>query len=109
MGEKLVIVNSTEEFDNMLANNKLVLVDFWATWCTPCKMVAPIIDQLAEQYAGKITVAKVDVDQQQDLAVRYGIQTIPTIMLFKDGKFVAKEIGVKPIDSFKSMVDSHIA
>jgi len=109
MAEKVKYVSSTQEFDDLLAKEKYVLVDFWATWCAPCRMIAPIIEQLAEQYDGKITVAKVDVDQQQELSIRYGIQTIPTVVLFKEGKTEAKEIGVKPLKSFTTLLDSHIA
>lgn len=109
MTEKIKYVNSTKEFDDLLASEKLVLVDFWATWCAPCRMIAPVIEQLAEQYDGKIAVAKVDVDQQQELSIRYGISSIPTVILYKDGKIAAKEIGVKPLNSFTKMIDSHIA
>ncbi len=109
MAEKITYVSSTQEFDNLLAKEKLVLVDFWATWCAPCRMIAPVIEKLAGQYEGKIKVAKVDVDQQQELSIRYGIQSIPTVILFKEGKIEAKEIGVKPLNSFTKLLDSHIA
>jgi len=109
MAEKIIYVNSTKEFDDLLEKEKFVLVDFWATWCTPCRMIAPVIEKISEQYSEKITVAKVDVDQNQELSIRYGIQSIPTVILFKDGKIAAKEIGVKPLNSFTSMLDSHIA
>lgn len=109
MSEKIKYVSSTQEFDDLLAKEKFVLVDFWATWCAPCRMIAPVIEKLSEQYDGKITVAKVDVDQQQELSIRYGIQSIPTVILYKDGKIAAKEIGVKPLNSFTKMLDSHIA
>ncbi len=109
MSEKIKIINSTQEFDDMIKQNRYVLVDFWATWCAPCRMVAPVIEKIAEEYSGKIIVAKVDVDEQQELAIRYGIQTIPTVILFKEGKVVSKEIGVKPMSSFAKMIDSNIA
>lgn len=109
MSEKIKYVNSTKEFDELLAKEKYVLVDFWATWCAPCRMIAPVIEKLAEQYDSKITVAKVDVDQQQELSIRYGIQSIPTVILYKNGKIEAKEIGVKPLNSFTKMLDTHIA
>ncbi len=109
MSEKIKYVSTTKEFDDLLANEKFVLVDFWATWCAPCRMIAPVIEKLSEQYEGKITVAKVDVDQQQELSIRYGIQSIPTVILYKDGKIAAKEIGVKPLNSFTRMLDNHIA
>lgn len=109
MTEKIKVINSTQEFDDMVKQNRYVLVDFWATWCAPCRMVAPVIEKISEQYSGKVIVAKVDVDEQQELAIRYGIQTIPTIILFKEGRVTSKEIGVKPMSSFAKMIDSNIA
>lgn len=109
MSEKIKYVKTTQEFDDLLANEKFVLVDFWATWCAPCRMIAPIIEQLADQYDGKITVAKVDVDEQQELSVRYGIQSIPTVILYKEGEIAAKEIGVKPLNTFTTMLDDNMA
>jgi thioredoxin 1 len=109
MTEKIKVINSTQEFDDMVKQNRYVLVDFWATWCAPCRMVAPVIEKISEQYSGKVIVAKVDVDEQQELAIRYGIQTIPTIILFKEGRVASKEIGVKPMSSFAKMIDSNIA
>lgn len=109
MAENIKIINSTQEFDDMIKQNRYVLAEFWAEWCTPCRMVAPVIEKVAEQYSGKINVAKVDIDEQQELAIRYGIQTIPTIIFFKEGKFASKEIGVKPLSSFARMIDSNIA
>ncbi|BAI80636.1 thioredoxin [Deferribacter desulfuricans SSM1] len=73
-----------------------VLVDFWAVWCGPCKMLAPTIDQLANELEGKVKVGKVNVDENQSLAARYGIMSIPTVMIFKDGKVVEQFIGVQP-------------
>ena len=84
MAENIKIINSTQEFDDMIKENRYVLVDFWAAWCAPCRMVAPVIDKVADQYKEKIIVAKVNIDEQQELAIRYGIQTIPTIIFFKD-------------------------
>lgn len=109
MTEKITYVKNTREFDDLLAKEKFVLVDFWATWCAPCRMIAPVIEKLAEQYFGKIAVAKVDVDANQELSIRYGIQSIPTVILFKEGRIEAKEIGVKPLNSFTKMLDTHIA
>lgn len=109
MSEKIKYVKNTSEFDQLLADEKFVLVDFWATWCAPCRMIAPVIEQLAEKYDQKVTVAKVDVDENQELSIRYGIQSIPTVVLFKEGKVEAKEIGVKPLASFTKMLDKHTA
>lgn len=109
MTDKIKIINSTQEFDDLIKQNRYVLVDFWATWCAPCRMVAPVIEKIADQYSEKVIVAKVDVDEQQELAIRYGIQTIPTIIFFKEGKLASKEIGVKPMASFANMIESNIA
>jgi len=78
------------------ATKGLALVDFWAVWCGPCQAIAPAIDQLAEQYAGKLKVAKLDTDSNQNTAVRFNVRSIPTIMFFKDGKHVDTVIGADP-------------
>lgn len=104
MSEKIVHATA-QDFDSILKDNKVVLVDFWAEWCGPCRMVGPIMEQLAEDYAGRAVVAKVDVDAEQELAMRFGVQSIPTIILFKDGELVKKEIGAKPITSFTALLD----
>lgn len=108
MSEKILNLDKNK-FDEVVNKEKLVLVDFWAGWCAPCRMLAPIIEKIADQYDGKLIVGKVDIDEQQELAVRYGIQSIPTVILFKDGKVAAKEVGVKPLKSFTTLLDSEIA
>ena len=85
---------------NETIKNGVVLVDFWATWCGPCRMIAPIIEELAEELKGKVKVGKVNVDEEPDLCDDYRINTIPTIMLFKDGKEVKKSIGYKEKEFF---------
>ena len=82
-------------FDETIAKGR-TLVDFWAAWCTPCKMVAPTIDDLASEYEGTLTVGKVDVDNENALAARYGIMSIPTVILFSDGAEVKRFVGVQP-------------
>lgn len=109
MSDKLVYIKNSEEFDSLISKEKFVLVDFWATWCTPCTMIAPIMDEIANLYSDKITVAKVDIDNNQDLAIKYGIQSIPTVLFFKDNNIVAKEVGVKPLASFKKILDEQTA
>lgn len=103
-----VIHATAKDFDNIISQNKNVLVDFWATWCGPCKMVGPIIEQLASDYEGKVAVVKVNVDEEPDLAAKFGIQSIPTIFLFQDGKQVASDVGARPADFYKDMLDSHL-
>ncbi|HIQ79695.1 MAG TPA: thioredoxin [Candidatus Scatavimonas merdigallinarum] len=95
-----------DNFDTMLQENKVVLVDFWADWCGPCKMLAPVIDSLAKEYNGRAAFAKINVDEQSDLATRFGIMSIPTVIIFKNGQEIAKEIGFKPADSYRGILEN---
>ena len=92
------VVNLTlDNFEDEVENSSLpVLVDFWAAWCGPCKMIAPIIDQLADEFDGKVKIAKVNVDENRELSMRYKVMSIPTILLFKDGEVVNQVIGARP-------------
>ena len=83
-----------------------VLVDFWAAWCPPCRMVAPIVDELAEEYSGKISFTKVDVDQNPGIATRYGIMSIPTLLIFKKGEPVSHIVGYRPKEELKRSLDA---
>lgn len=87
----------------------LVLVDFWAPWCTPCKIIAPTVSELAEEYAGKIKVGKLNVDENQQVAGKLGIRSIPTLILFQDGKPVEQFVGVKPKSAFQKAINSRLA
>jgi thioredoxin 1 len=87
----LAITNSS--FDQLLAQGKPMVVDFWATWCGPCKKIGPYIEELAEQYGDQAIIGKVDVDDNDELAMRFGIRNIPTILFIKDGQVVDKQIG----------------
>lgn len=85
---------TTENFEKeVLKSDKLALVDFWATWCGPCKMIAPVVSEIAEQYKDKLKVGKVNVDEQGDLAIKYGIESIPTLIIFKDGRPINTAVG----------------
>ena len=88
---------STEEFNTAIANGPAI-VDFWATWCGPCKMLGPVLDQIAEELEGKITVGKLDVDQSRETAMEYGVMSIPTVIYFKNGVEVKRFVGVQTRD-----------
>jgi len=93
---------------NDVVSNGVSLVDFWAPWCGPCRVVAPVIDELAAEYEGKANICKVNTDEQQDLAVKFGIRSIPTILFFKDGEVVDQMIGASSKQAFKEKLDSII-
>ena len=85
-----------------------VLVDFWATWCGPCRMMSPTVDAIAVEYSGRIKVGKVNVDDNLTVASRYGIRSIPTLLLFKDGQIQEQVVGAAPKDTLSRMIDKHL-
>ena len=94
----------TEEFNKeVLESDKPVLVDLWADWCGPCKMLAPTVSEIADEYEGKVKVCKLDVDQAMDIAMSYGVASIPTLILFKDGEIVKKSVGVVSKEEIEAM------
>ena len=96
-------------FEEKVTNNEIpVLIDFWAEWCAPCKMIAPEIDEIAVEYKGKAVIGKVDIDSQVELAQKFGVMSIPTLLLFKNGEPVGKVVGVVGKDKIASMIDSAI-
>ena len=103
-----VIINA-DNFESEVLNSDIpVLVDFWAEWCEPCKMLGPVISQLAEQYEGKIKVAKVNVDSNEELAMKYGIDSIPAVKLFAGGEVKDESVGFKPLPALKQWIDANI-
>ena len=110
MASSAVLELTDDNFDTEVVNSdKPVLVDFWAEWCMPCRMIAPTIDELANTYQGKVKVGKVDTDANRDVSVKYGISAIPTIMLFKNGEVVRKFVGVTPKQEFVAELDKATA
>ncbi|MBQ7713472.1 MAG: thioredoxin [Oscillospiraceae bacterium] len=97
-----------KSFNEALAQPGLLVVDFWADWCGPCKMLAPAIEQLAADYDGKAVVGKVNVDDEPELAQKYAIMSIPTVMFFKDGEEIDKKIGVMPPQEFVKVIDENL-
>ena len=104
------ILHLTEDtFDETIKNAKgPVLVDFWAAWCGPCKTIAPYLDQIAGEMEGQATVAKVNVDENGDLSARFGVRSIPTLLVFKDGRVVDQTVGALPKELIKSFVGKHV-
>ena len=97
-----------EGFEKALASGQLLMVDFWAEWCGPCKMLAPVIEGLGDEYEGKAIVGKINVDEEQELAIRYGVMSIPTVIFFKDGEEVARKVGVLPAAQFTQVLDNYL-
>ena len=89
-------IATNTNFDGLLESEKLVIVDFWATWCGPCRMLSPLLDEVEEEMSDKITVVKVNVDDADEIAMRYRIMSIPTLVFFKDGKMVDRTVGAMP-------------
>jgi thioredoxin 1 len=101
------ITDST--FEQILKNEELVLVDFWAPWCGPCRFIAPILDQLAEEMNGKVTIAKLNVDENPQTAAKFAIRSIPTLKLFKNGTEVETRVGVQPLEELKNLVNKYLS
>lgn len=103
-----VIHLNGDSFDKVINSGTPVLVDFWAEWCGPCRMIAPILDELSTEYQGKAIVAKVDVEENPELASRFGIQSIPNLKIFKSGVEVGNIVGAVPKNTLKAALDKHV-
>lgn len=108
MANEKVITITKDNFDTLINGERPLLVDFWASWCGPCRFVAPIIDELAQEFEGEITVGKLNVDEESGLAAKYNVMSIPTIMLFKNGRVVDRLVGARQKDDFVNMIKKNI-
>ncbi|HWQ69404.1 MAG TPA: thioredoxin [Patescibacteria group bacterium] len=109
MASDKVVQITDSDFDAQVIKGKgLILVDFWAEWCGPCRMVGPILDELATEYEGQVTIAKLNVDENRQSSARFGIRSIPTILFFKDGAQVEQIIGALPKSAIKAKVQQHL-
>jgi thioredoxin 1 len=104
--EKVIPLNAKQWNEKVLNSDIPVLVDFWAEWCGPCRMVGPIVEQLAQSLEGKVNVSKLNVDQNQEIAMKYNIQSIPSLVLFKNGNEVARIVGLSPKEKYEKFVNN---
>ncbi len=96
-------------FEEIINSDQPVLVDFWAEWCGPCKMIAPVVEELASEYDGKAVIGKVDVDSNPEVSAKFGIRSIPTLLVFKNGEVVDKQIGAVPKNVLSQKLDAQVA
>lgn len=102
------IIESTNEFNSLINSGKLCVVDLFATWCGPCRMLAPILEQVASKTEDKCIVAKVDVDELEDIAIAYGVNTIPTLLYIKDSKLLEKSVGLRSEEQILATIEKYI-
>nr|WP_298893140.1 thioredoxin TrxA [uncultured Acinetobacter sp.] len=108
MSDKIINTSDEQFKSDVLDSDTPVLVDFWAAWCAPCKAIAPVLEDLAGEYDGKLKIAKVDVTTAEDTAVKYNIRNIPALLIFKNGEVVAQQVGAVPKSKLVEFIDSNI-
>ncbi len=96
---------SKEEFQQMLKEEGILIVDFFATWCGPCKMLSPVMEQIAEEYGDKLKVVKIDIDKNSELSEEYEVQSVPTVFIIKNGEIVSRETGFNPFNKYSQLID----
>lgn len=102
------VIESVDEFNKLIASDKLCVIDLFATWCGPCRMLAPVLEEVATKTEGKCVVAKVDVDDLEDVAIAYGVNTIPTLLYFKEGKLLEKSVGLRSGEQILATIEKNI-
>ena len=108
MNDKIVHTNDENFEADVLNADKAVLLDFWAEWCGPCKMIAPLLDEAADQYADKLKIAKINIDENPNTPAKYQIRSIPTLMLFKDGSVLAQKLGAMPKKDLTEFLETNL-
>lgn len=110
MGSNAILTLNEDNFDQEIKRSEFpIVVDFWASWCPPCKVIAATLEQIAGEFVGRARIGKVDIDDNGDLANRFGIRSIPTLVVFKQGKVVDQLIGAAPKDQVRRLIDKHLA
>jgi len=108
LSDKIVVLNTANWESEVLKSKEPVLVDFWAEWCAPCRMIAPLVESLASEYAGRLKVGKLDVDESPEVAGRYDIRSIPSLLVFKDGQVVEQRVGALPKQELARLAERNV-
>lgn len=108
MSDKIIHVTDSSFEEEVLNSKKPVLLDYWAEWCGPCKMIAPILDEIAEEYGDKITIAKINIDDNQETPQKFAVRGIPTLMIFKEGNMAASNVGAVSKSQLSAFIDSNV-
>lgn len=107
MASDKIVILSDENFQDQIKGSQVpILVDFWAEWCAPCRMIAPMLEEISEEYSGKVKIGKLNVDQNRSIAAQFGVMSIPTLILFKDGEMVDQMVGAQPKENLVKILDA---